>query len=168
MKKFLVLFGILVSLITFTTNSAFCQENNLTEEILTIGRLVNSQRYDEAMERCNSALITHPESSDLYYWRAIVKSFKDEKASSITDFDKAVKLSPENAMIYVMRGISKADLGDYDGALADYNKSIELNPNEASAYTMRACIKIETGDLKGANEDLEKANKLTNTKFTLH
>ena len=132
--------------------------------ISEIGTLVNSQKYQAALTKCDSALKKYPQEAFLYYWKGTILSAMNEKRAALESYDKSIELNPDNAKTYVMRGVCKSDLGDKDSALEDYNKAIELDPNDGSAYSMRACVKLELGDFTGANEDLDKANELLKSK----
>lgn len=162
MKKYLVIAGLVIGLCIGVSGSAYCQENSVAKvQVITeIGTLVNAKDYNEALEKCNSAMKQYPDDYELYYWKGAIESDLGEHELAIKDLDKAIELKPDMSSLYVMRGISKSYLNDNDGAMSDFNHAIKLDPKDSSAYSMRACVKISLGDLKGANEDLEIANKL--------
>ena len=114
--------------------------------ITEIGILVNAQKYQIAMTKCNTAIQKYPNESFLYYWRGSIHNSMGEKQLAIEDFNKAIALDPK------------------EGALEDYNKAIELAPEDGSAYSMRAMVKLDLGDMDGANSDLDTSNKLMNSK----
>lgn len=161
MKKYLVITGLAV-LMTLTMNCAFSQETNLEKvrTMVEIGNLVNVNNFDEALEKCDQALVKYPEEADLYRWRATIKSSKGNKEEAIKDFDKSLELKPDDDSVIVLRGVCKMESGDMEGAMADFNKAISINPKNSSAYSMRACLKLQTGDIESADEDFETSNKL--------
>ena len=157
-----------ICLIGLLCNCSYAQDADYDaakDKVLSeIGTLVNSQKYQTALTKCDNALKKYPQESFLYYWKATILSSLDDKRAALENYDKSIELNPDNAKTYVMRGICKSDLGDKDSALEDYNKAIELDPHDGSAYSMRACVKLELGDFTGANKDLDMANNLMKSK----
>ncbi len=160
MKKFLIMFGLVVSLLGCSFTPLYASELEKHKTISEIGILANSERYTEALEKCEAALVKYPEDPELYYWSATIKSSTGDKKSALADYDKVIELNPKDSNAYVMRGICKSDLNNPIGAIEDYNKALEINPKDSSAYSMRACAKLDLGDFNGANADLEVANQL--------
>ncbi len=169
MKRNLVNSVLVLSLCLFLSGSAFAQEEEVIDPakdktITEIGTLVNAQKYQIALNKCNTAITKYPNEAFLYYWRGSIYYAQGNKQLAAEDLNKSIELDNKNPKAYVLRGNCKADLEDKDGALVDYNKAIELDPKDSSAYSMRACIKLELGDFDGANEDLDMSNKLMNSK----
>lgn len=144
----------------FSVNYAFSFDMEKIQAVSEIGKLSNSQKYVEALDKCNSALEKFPFEAELYYWRATINMHLGEGKQALKDIDMAIDLNPDDSDVYVMRGILKSELDDNDGALADFEQAIKLNSKNGSAYSMRACVRIAKGEFKAANEDLEMANKL--------
>ena len=163
MKKYVIIFGIIMGL-ALSSGVSFAGNSDADKTITEIGILVNAQKYQIAMTKCNAAIQKYPNESFLYYWRGSIYNSMGEKQQAIADLNKSLELDPNNARAYVLRGICKADLEDKEGALEDYNKAIELSPNDSSAYSMRAMVRLELGDMDGANSDLDISNKLMNNK----
>ena len=135
------------------------------EKIISeIGALVNAQKYQSALVKCDKALKKYPDEAFLYYWKGTILNSLDEKKSALDSYNKSIELNPKNAKAYVMRGNCKSDMEDKEGALEDFNKAIELDPKDGTAYSMRAVVKLELGDYTNVNEDLDKASKLMNSK----
>lgn len=164
MKKYTLIFGIILGLTFLSAGVSYAQDSDANKTITEIGILVNAQKYQIAMAKCNTALQKYPNEAFLYYWRGSIYNSIGEKLLAIEDFNKSIELNDKNAKAYVLRGICKADLEDKEGALEDYNKAIELNPNDGSAYSMRAMVKLDLGDMQGADKDLDMSNKLMNSK----
>lgn len=160
MKKFLMIFGLVISLFGFSFTSSYASDLEKHKAISEIGILSNAEKYEEALEKCEAALIKYPDEPELYYWSGAIKLHQGDAEDAIKDFDEAIKLNPNESSIYVMRGMTKSDIEDDNGALEDYNYALKINPKDSSAYSMRACVKLKMGDLEGANDDLNKANEL--------
>ena len=164
MKKHALILSLVLGLTLIPAGITFGADVDANKTITEIGILVNAQKYQIAMTKCNTAIQKFPNESFLYYWRGSIKNSIGEKQSAIEDFNKAIELDEKNAKAYVLRGICKADLEDKEGALEDYNKAISLAPEDGSAYSMRAMVKLDLGDFDGANSDLDTSNKLMNSK----
>ncbi len=160
MKKVLIIFGFVVTLLGCSLTSSYASDLEKHKTISEIGILSNAEKYDEALQKCEAALVKYPDDPELYYWSATIKASTGDKKSALADYDKVIELNPKDGNAYVMRGICKSDLNDPIGAIEDYNKALEINPKDSSAYSMRACAKLDLGDFNGANADLEVANKL--------
>ena len=164
MKKSALIIGLIFGLSFFATGVSYAGDSDANKTITEIGVLVNAQKYQIAMAKCNTAIQKYPNEAFLYYWRGSIYNSIGEKQLAIEDFNKSIELDSKNAKAYVLRGICKADLEDKEGALEDYNKAIELNPHEGSAYSMRAMVRLDLGDMQGADNDLDMSNKLMNSK----
>lgn len=166
MKKHVFILGFALTLCLSCQNVVFAQEQNAdaNKTITEIGVLVNSQKYQIAMIKCNTAIQKYPNEAFLYYWRGTIYNSMGDNQRAIEDFNKSIELDANNAKAYVLRGICKADLEDKEGALEDYNKAIELSPNDGTAYSMRAMVRLDLGDMAGADKDLDTSNKLMNSK----
>ena len=168
MKKRLLIIGLVVGLSLICPSFAFAEDetknSDANKTITEIGVLVNAQKYQIAMAKCNNAIQKYPNEAFLYYWRGSIYNSIGERQLAIQDFDKSIELDASNSKAYVLRGICKSDLEDKEGALEDYNKAIELNPNDGSAYSMRAMVRLDLGDMDGADKDLDLSNKLLNGK----
>lgn len=161
MKKRLIILGLLL---TIGTGMVYAVDTNKDKIISEIGTLVNAQKYQIAMSKCNTALQKYPDEAFLYYWRGTIEHSTGNNKAAIDDFNKAISLDEKHAKAYIMRGITKADLGDNEGALEDLNQAILIDPQDSAAYSMRACIKLDMGEFDQANEDLDMSNKLMNSK----
>jgi len=140
--------------------AATVEDVKLLNLITTIGTMVNNGQNEEALEKCNKALVEYPKVPDLYYWRASIMTNKGEHLSALADYERAIALAPEDLQYRLMRGMCMHDLGNRSGALDEINYVIDKDPKDGSAYAMRAVVKMEMGDLEGATQDLQLANTL--------
>ena len=161
MKKILFTLGLILAL---SCNVLYAAEVGKDKIISEIGSLVNAQKYQIALTKCNAALQKYPQEAFLYYWRGSIENSTGNKQAALADLNKSITFDEKNSKAYILRGIVKSELGDNEGAMEDINKAIELDPNDSAAYSMRACIKLDMGEFDSANEDLDMANKLMNSK----
>jgi len=163
MRKFLITFGLLISLMTCGVNVGFCEDMEYLNTVNVIGSLANADKTDEALVKVNEALKKYPDQADLYYWRGVILTDQKKPMEALSDFDKAISLNPDDVTYHLTRGMCMADIGNKTGAMDEFNYVIKKEPENGLAYSMRAVIKLGMGDLTGANEDLELAKKFFET-----
>lgn len=167
MRRVVITLMLTLGILLASTNISFASDVEKYKTISEIGTLSNTEKYEEALEKCSSAMEKYPDEYELYYWSATIKSSMGDKEAALKDYDKVISLNPQDGNAYVMRGICKSDLNNPAGAIEDFNKALEINPKDTAAYSMRACAKIDLGDMNGANQDLEIANKLYDSEVEL-
>lgn len=64
-------------------------------------------------------------------------------ASSLSDYNAAIRLNPDFAAAYNNRGVAKVEIGQYAEAISDYDIAIQLEPNDAIAHFNRGRAKFE-------------------------
>jgi len=78
-------------------------------------------------------------------------------ASSIKDFNKALRMSPGLAEAYCGRAVAKYNLGQYDEALRDANKALDAKKNYPEAFLVRGQILAATKKFDDALADFDNA-----------
>jgi tetratricopeptide (TPR) repeat protein len=78
-------------------------------------------------------------------------------ASSIKDFNKALRMSPGLVEAYYGRAVAKYNIGQYDEALRDVNKAIDAKQNYAEAFLVRGQILVATKKFDDALADFDHA-----------
>lgn len=78
-------------------------------------------------------------------------------ASSIKDFNKALRMSPGLAEAYYGRAVAKFNIGQYDEALRDANKALDAKKKYAEAYLVRGQILAATKKFDDALADFDHA-----------
>ena len=101
-------------------------------------------------------------SMDIFNWIQLI-TIMANKASTVTDYDRAISIEPTNVEAHNRRGVVKYRLGDKAGAIDDYNKAISINPTDADYFYNRGVVKDKLGDKAGAIDDYNKAISLDPT-----
>ena len=110
--------------------------------------IAKSGKYDDAIQRFNSAIkLNTKHSSSAYYHRGVAYEKKGDHLKAINDYSEAIRLNPQFAEAYLRRGYVFAQkLADYENARKDWEKVISLDPNGKIGQT--------------AKESLEKLKRL--------
>jgi tetratricopeptide (TPR) repeat protein/serine/threonine protein kinase len=109
-------------------------------------------------------LLTQPNDSLAYAWRAIAYAKLGCYQKALADCAKAIALDPELASAWDTRGNIRCDaLAQYDKALADLSKAIELDPKSASHWNNRGVAHRKAGQPAKALADFSKAIELDPT-----
>ena len=85
---------------------------------------------------------------------------REDWATAIACFDKAIQLEPYNANAYDYRGGAYIHLEEYDKAIADFTAAIRINPDFDGAYTGRGLAYSDLGNELKAAADIAKAKEL--------
>lgn len=131
------------------------------------------KNYSDAINDLTAWMQNDSSESSLVYWqRAVCQSRINEyeasrgtdvhlkTAETISDFDRAIKLSPHNAYLYYNRGNMHAVNKDYMHAIADYTEAISIDPLLAEAYYNRGLVYIYSNKQSIGVQDLSKAGEL--------
>jgi Mlc titration factor MtfA (ptsG expression regulator)/Tfp pilus assembly protein PilF len=110
-----------------------------------------------ALEECNAALRSSPDSREAYSRRAAIYANQGEYDQAIADSSEVIRLAPHDDSAYYERGAIYRSQGCLDLAIADFSTAIRLCPGYAWAYYERAVAHAEKGDLDQAVSDLTRA-----------
>ncbi len=61
MKKVLIIFGFVVTLLGCSLTSSYASDLEKHKTISEIGILSNAEKYDEALQKCEAALVKYPD-----------------------------------------------------------------------------------------------------------
>ena len=122
--------------------------------------LMESGKYQDAIEAYSKAIELNPEYAWAYCNRGIAYRNLEDYRQAIRDYDKAIELDPKDADIYCNRGNAYGSLGDYRQAIRDYDKAIELNSKDADTYYNRGITYGSLGDYRQAIRDFDRAIEL--------
>jgi len=93
--------------------------------------IAKSGKYDDAIQRFNSAIkLNTKHSSSAYYHRGVAFEKKGDHLKAINDYSEAIRLTPQFAEAYLRRGYVFAQkLKDYENARKDWEKAKSLDPD---------------------------------------
>lgn len=124
--------------------------------------LFNKQKYEEAIEKYNSAEIKKPDSAIVYYNRgnALYKQQLYEQA--VKDYQKSLGLTKDKELkskILFNMGNTYLKLGDVENAKQSYISALKLNPtDEDIKYNLQYALV----ELKDQKQKRTQQNQLSN------
>lgn len=125
------------------------------------------KKYDDAWDRCQSALALDPENSLalrtsgylLLHERGDFQAALDAYNRGLAPLER-LRMLPED---FHNRARLHRIFGEYDRALKDHNRAVALAPGVGYPYASRAFTQRILGNVDLAMEDLSKASKLDRT-----
>ncbi len=128
---FAVMKAIIIFLATlFFTNIAIC---SFRKDVNDGNRLFYKQKYDEAIEKYNSAEIKKPNDAILYYNRGNAFYKQQSYEQAIKEYQKSLGLTKDkdfkSKILYNMGNVY-LKLGDFQKAKDSYIQGLKLNPND--------------------------------------
>jgi tetratricopeptide (TPR) repeat protein len=94
-----------------------------------------------------------------YYQLGYDAGGRDDYATAISFFDRAIEIDRTMKLAYDNRGWAKTMLGRHREALTDLNQSLELGMSKWT-YNQRGQVKIKLSDPQGALNDFEQALRI--------
>jgi tetratricopeptide (TPR) repeat protein len=82
---------------------------------------------------------------------------KEDYASSVPFFDKALNIDPENPQALNGKGLALQNLGKHDESIAYFDKAIKLNPKYTEAWFNKGWSMVELDQYDAAIECFKKA-----------
>ena len=123
-------------------------------------KLVQLERFSEAIETCNHAIKINESFPDAFATRAYINNKLGKLEEALKDYDKAIELNPQYVLAYNNRGNVKHALNRYKEAIKDHDKAIELDPGYFMAYCNRGNVNISLKQYEEAIKDYSKAIEL--------
>ncbi len=103
--------------------------------------LVESNRYEEAIECYDKAIEINAEDADVWYNKGVALDglYRDEEARECYDnaiecYDKLIEIDPEDATEWNNKGVALVGLNRNEEAIECFDKLIELGSEDADAW----------------------------------
>ncbi len=119
--------------------------------------LHNFEKYEEAIECFDEAIILAPNKTSIYFNRGFSKSAAENYYGAINDFTQALKETPKANYIYYNRGFAYEMTYEYKKAQEDYRKAIELGLDNSDIFYRLGGIQNSEKQYSDAIESYTKA-----------
>ncbi|WP_415178484.1 tetratricopeptide repeat protein [Parasphingorhabdus sp.] len=124
------------------------------------GNLVDSKKFDDAIEHLSSAEAGWKENKRVQAYLGYAYFYTDQFRKAILCFNKVLKDVERAENIRFMRGLSFDRLDDVASALSDYLQVLKLNPRAKSVHRNIGLLYESMGDHEKAKFYYKKALEL--------
>lgn len=109
-------------------------------------KLVEEQKYDEALSLLNKALTDNPKNADAYYYRASVYDAQNKPQLAVNDYKKSLEFNNNQDVTYYLIAIDYDNMNNLTSALEYYKKFINVykTDDEYSQYVKARIPEIES------------------------
>lgn len=122
--------------------------------------LINTGKYEQALENINKLFEKNPNNEVLFYYRAFIYDKKGDKDKAMSDFKKSIALKPDFILPLNSLGKLYAKQAQFDKAVEFYKKAHDLGSTEIeSLYNYGVCL-FNLGKSKEALAIFEKLIQL--------
>jgi len=86
--------------------------------LISVERLANQGKYEEAIKLCDDYLKQKPESSDAYYFLGLVKDLNGDPGGADIALRKSIYLNPNHEQALILASLLAEKRGDIEAALS--------------------------------------------------
>ena len=138
------------------------EPGNIHTTQLLIDQLMRMDRNDEALQVCDSFLVSYPLYNVIRLQRSNLMLARHDTVAAIQDLDLVLQANANNDMAYAQRAIIAFQQKQHDKALADIGSAIKCAPYRADYFGYRAIMRMNTNNLRGAMQDFDQSVGLDN------
>lgn len=136
---------------------AFAQ--NLKDQLAEVGKALQSNQFDHALELLRPALREFPSSDELWVMQGVAYARKGQKKEALDSFRTALKISPNN--IQALHAVIQVEYDNGDArAIPLLEHLLRLRPEESMSHAMLAVLEYQQGKCPEAVIHFEKAGSL--------
>lgn len=126
-------------------------------------KLVNQEKYDEALELFDKAIALNAKDSAVYIHKALVLSQKGLYSEAVELAERAISIKPDSAVYHAFLGTIHYDNENYEEALKYFKKSNEMDPENAQVLCLEKVANIALGEVEEPITVLTKKVMLANS-----
>jgi len=117
--------------------------------VINASKLIEEQKYFDALAELNKAIADNPKNADAYYYKASVYDIQKKYQKAIENYKKSLELNPQQDVTYYLIAIDYENLNSPKTALTYYKKFLELykTDDEYSQY-----VKARIPEIEGTSE----------------
>ena len=116
-------------------------QNSVVEAV----KLIDSQKYEDALVLLNKALIANPKNPDAYYYKGSIYDAQNKSQLAIDSYKKSLEYNKNQDVTYYLIAIDYENLNNVREALGYYKKFLEVykTNDEYSQYVKARIPEIE-------------------------
>ena len=138
------------------------EPGNIHTNQLLIDDLVHLKRYEEALQVCDSFLVSYPLYSAIRLQRSQLMLAFQDTTQALEELNVVLKANPNQDMAYAQRAVIAYEQKRYKEALSDMDQAVKRAPRRADYFGNRAIMRMQVNDLRGAMQDFDQAVELDN------
>jgi eukaryotic-like serine/threonine-protein kinase len=119
--------------------------------------LLDLKRFAEVIGACDDALARGKPSAEMFEYRGLARSSRQEYSGAIQDFTQALTLDPGRPVPLIQRGWAYLVSDAPRLALSDFDEAIRVAPDNPDAYNGRGFARVLQGQHKAAVFDADEA-----------
>ncbi|MCM1265120.1 MAG: tetratricopeptide repeat protein [Candidatus Gastranaerophilales bacterium] len=122
--------------------------------VQSAAKLLEEQKYDEALVLLNKSLADNPQNADAYFYRASVYDAKNKHQLAINDYKKSLQYNSNQDVTYYLIAIDYENMNNVIAALEYYKKFLNVykQDDEYSQYVKARIPEIEA-DIQAKNNN---------------
>jgi tetratricopeptide (TPR) repeat protein len=120
---------------------------------------IKLNKLQDATKTLDEASVKDPNSTDVFYAKALTNSAKKDFQNAINEITKVILTKP-SADAYNLRAYFYQTLGQHHNAINDYSQVIKLDEKDVMAYLNRASASEQIQNYKAALTDYNKVATL--------
>ncbi len=132
--------------------------------VFQIQVLLKLRRYNDVISACDAVVAMGKKSAVIYQLRGLAQSARDNYASAVRDFSRALEIRPLDARLLAQRGWAYLLFDSPKPAKVDFEAAIELDPADPDARNGRGMAHARLGDYRAATADASEAIRLGKAK----
>lgn len=139
----------------------------MAQQTAQIQQLIDSARYDQAVQLCTTELKQYPKNGTLYRQRALANLMQEQYGKALQDMDMLLKYAKTSGWsvseIYMLRAVIYYQIKDYTQSIADCTTAIKKDKKNDKAYAQRGALYYEVENYSSALADYQAASQLSPT-----
>jgi len=154
MKRFFIILFLLTVLSPLPEMKA--QYNH--KHYILMGRIdLSNEKFSDAIQNLNIAILAKPNDFEAYFLRGIAKYSLSDFSGAVEDFTKTIELHPLYVRAYHYRGVANDQLTNYSAAMDDFRHAIGMDPFDEELHLASGATRMHLNDFQGAVADFDTA-----------
>ncbi len=137
-------------------------------DINLIRYLVQSEQFNEALDRSQTAIEQWPDVVQFYVFKSVAHQHFKEQDLALEALEKAIELEPENTFALNHMSNYLYALGQWKDAETHCLKSLELEPDSPKSLNNLGRVRLMRGDLDNARSFYQRALEIDSEFSDVH
>lgn len=118
---------------------------------------LSNEKYSDAIQNFNIAILAKPNDFEGYFLRGIAKYSLSDFSGAVDDFTRTIELHPLYVRAYHYRGVANDQLSNYAAAMDDFRRAIGMDPYDEELHLASGSTRMHLNDYEGAIAEFDTA-----------